>query len=165
MDNDPDMRTRPPIPLLSWEDVKEIIQSGNLALLGRSDDQQAMYNAFRTNLKSEWDTVGDYILATKFGLSVVLNHESGKKVSVRQEITEDRIVAAPNDFPYNFENGIHHVILWKVGSDLLAVEIEEFMEKLKSDVDGLKEIVMYVNPPSLKSVLDVDHAHILYKVS
>jgi hypothetical protein len=158
------VRSRAPIPLLTWVRVKKIIEKGELALLGRSDTQQQEYDAFREGLVHEWDSVGDFILHTKFGIGASINLQSSRKYSHRDEITSSRIVVGPNDFPYNFEPGICHVIVWKIGGDLTTEDINECIQQIKNSNAGLRDLAMYINPPALKSIPDVDHAHILYFV-
>ena len=72
------------------------------------------------------------------------------------------LVLRKNDFPYNL--GRHeHLILWKVeGGGLEEREIEEEVRRLEA---AGEEVVWWINPPQLKSVRDLDHAHVIVRRS
>jgi hypothetical protein len=61
--------------------------------------------------------------------------------------------------------GVGHYILWKIGDPITSEEIQVATNQLMTDANAL-ESASYTNPPQLKSILDVDHAHILihYKI-
>jgi hypothetical protein len=155
-------RSRPPVPLMSWDTIKDIVDSGDLAPLGRSDTQQAVYDDFRSRLNSEWESVSDFVLATKFDIHAEINPSTGKKAARRDEICEDKIVMHRNDFPYHFESGVNHFLIWKIGSQLTAEDVENCVREIWNNTANVKDVITYVNPPHLKSIPDIDHAHILY---
>jgi hypothetical protein len=166
-----------PIP---WNDLQRIIQCDALHLLGRSDPQQLVYQTFNASLKEEWDSAASFLLHSKFGLPVdrsTLTHSpsiiSKKRVSIPQ--TFQTLKLLPNDFPYNFEGGVRHYCLWKIDGlnrevvtpDEIQVAIEELRDIVVSENGCDKESVdtcFYTNPVALKSILDIDHVHILARV-
>ena len=153
------MVDRPSFPMLSWPEVKKIIQDGRLDLLGRSASQQQVYRQFREQLEIEWKSVSDYILCTK--LSYEESSHEGKRVAVRPAEVQTRTVLLENDFPYHFEEGIHHMVLWKLGGEVLPSDIESSIQHLQSIHNSI-DTAVYINPTHLKSILDVEHAHILF---
>lgn len=89
----------------------------------------------------------------------------------RRKDGKTRIVLSLNDFPYYFEEGIEHWVVWKLGGDISTIEIENGkMEILKkadcSNVELINDssvFLHWLNPPELKSLPDVDHIHILFR--
>ena len=97
----------------------------------------------------------------------------------------------PNDYPYYCQEGIDHWIVWKLGKEkITAKEIEYakslIREKDKAAIDKNKmqreqqhqqphqhhqqqqkeqqeDMIHWENPPSLKSLPEIHHIHILYR--
>ena len=149
-------------PMLSWPDVKVIIEDGALEKLGRSADQQCKYVEFRDNLQINWETVTDYLLVSKMDFAKELA-ENGKMRAVRPSTIEIRTILSRNDFSYNFESDIDHFVLWKVGSSLTSDEVLTAAHDIVKELNAV-DFVTYINPPHLKSILDIEHAHILLKL-
>jgi hypothetical protein len=42
-------------------------------------------------------------------------------------------VLLPNDFPYHFDVGIEHYILWKIGANVTDEEVADAARKLKAE--------------------------------
>ena len=82
-----------------------------------------------------------------------------------------QIVLSLNDFPYYFEAGVEHWVVWKLGDPISTIDIENGkMEILRevgcSNVDFINDTSVFLhwlNPPELKSLPDVDHIHILFR--
>lgn len=69
-------------------------------------------------------------------------------------------ILTQNDFPYDFEDGIEHWCVWKLGSDLAEDDISWGMEELRKR--GIyKDVLYWVNSINLKSLPNIDHAHIV----
>ena len=64
-----------------------------------------------------------------------------------------------NDFPYYLEDEIEHWVLWKLG-DLSESDVDWGIAQLRNK-DTYKEILYWINPIHLKSLPDIDHAHIV----
>ena len=164
---------RPPNEVkMTWEEVKHIITQGDLHLLGRSKDQQEVYDTFYNQTKSEWISIADFLLFSKFNYPIIIDEVTGKK-SVKRDGSmiseEEKTRLAPNDFPYYFEEGIEHYIYWKLGSNemniLTETEVEEAAIQLKSKNPSFIDHAIYINPPHLKSIPEIEHAHILFYAS
>lgn len=154
---------RDPIPLLSFEDVKEIIVSGSLEKLGRSEEQQKVYDSFYDNvIVKEWKSGGDYILANKFGAQTEICDARRSVIRPLQGV-KSTVLLLPNDFPYHFEPNISHFILWKLNGAINIEEINAAIEDLKTNLPVL-ESTYYTNPSHLKSIPEIDHAHIVLKI-
>ena len=150
----PDFREEP----LGWRHLSLVVEQGRLELLGRSRAQQQGYRAFAAELGREWASTADFLLCAKLGLPHSLD-EQGRKQAVRPaDLRLLRLLS--NDFPYHFEAGIEHFVLWKCGPEpLTSDEIEEARQRMLEE--GFAETLFYVNPPHLKSILDIDNAHLI----
>ena len=136
-------------------------------MLGRSVEQQTNYDNFRnTVLKVEWQSVSDLILCSKFGMDFVLNAEK-RKAAVKpfaEAFLSPQTLLLPNDFPYFFKADVKHFILWKINGEVEDVDVEASMAQLHS-MHRILDSCVYINPPHLKSILDIEHAHIVFQVA
>jgi hypothetical protein len=148
-------------PMLSWLIIKQIINEGGLEKLGRSLLQHEKYVEFCDQLRLSWNSVTDFIMCSKLSFTQI-TLSNGKWAAERSELIERRSVLIRNDFPYNFEPGIDHYVLWKIGGELELDEVFTFAQQLVNDEKAI-DFATYINPPHLKSILDLDHAHILLK--
>ncbi len=148
--------------MISFSDAKSIIESGCLELLGRSLEQQLQFKVFSEQLKLEWSSSSDYILSTKFGIPIVLNPDETKSVvkPFPPEFQTEKLVLSENQFPYYFEPTVQHFLLWKLNGLITENEIFNAIESLKSSV-VVADFAYYVNPPHLKSMPEIEHAHII----
>jgi hypothetical protein len=101
------------------------------------------------------------------------------------EIKKAQITLVKNDFPYYLEEGIFHYILWKIApassssTTITETEMEDAYEELRAiysleseeghqNEDGEEEGISFlnwVNPLSIKSLPEIEHAHILVKTN
>jgi len=169
---------------LSWPELQTIISAGDLHKLARSEEQEQTYCKARSKIKDEWESIYDYLLCTKF--QFLAEEGAGQKKRSKPTFEEwrsmmklgkndmhnkTRTVLCLNDFPYYFEEGIEHWVVWKLGEDVSIGEIEDGkMEILKEAGCSNKEFINdtsvflhWLNPPELKSLPDVDHTHILFR--
>ena len=176
---------------LTWSELQSIIGANELHKLARSEDQKLTYQKARLKIKSEWESIYDYILCAKFNFPInnddVHNSEKKRskptmeewrsmlKKSGNDKAADDntRIVLSPNDFPYYFDQGIEHWLVWKLGGEINIDEIDSGkMDILKKACCSNMELIHdrsvflhFFNPPSLKSLPDVEHVHILFRRS
>jgi hypothetical protein len=72
-----------------------------------------------------------------------------------------RLVWLDNDYPYALDPCIQHRLLWSTG-ELDVATIEAAIAK---EYDGTRyDCVFFVNPPELKSVIGIEHAHVLCRL-
>lgn len=148
--------------LLQWSELKVIIQDGGLEKLGRSTDEQQKYRKFRDELTTEWKSLSDYVLVTKLGITEIQS-DCRRKAADRSQITGSHSVVLRNDFPYNFASNVEHHVLWKLGSSISKDDIDQAVCQLVRDRNAT-DFAFYTNPVGLKSILDIEHCHILVKV-
>lgn len=111
----------------------------------------------------------------------MMNVQCNKK-AVKSKKRVQRVVAL-NDFPYYFEAEIEHWCLWKLqGSGSDGVDLEEEDGVTEKDIEWarhqldlnkgltfgavenkgeIEDMLYWVNPPHLKSIPGIDHAHII----
>ena len=68
------------------------------------------------------------------------------------------IVMSPNDFPYWFEDGMRHDVIWSSQGVVTETEVHRLAQM---NLPG-REIIWYANPPHLKSVPEIDRVHGAY---
>lgn len=152
---------------LGWEDAAELAQDGSeerLARLKRTDSALARYRAHRAQIEEAWASTSDFLLHKVFGAAT--QPEQGG--SGRQEVgldeeahlaAEGRVAWAPNDFPYDLEPGIGHYVVWSAKGPLSQTELEEVARR---EAPG-RDFATFVNPPGLRSVHRIWHAHVLVR--
>ncbi len=152
---------------MSFADVKKVVSGGNLELLGRSVAQQIQYDEYRNNvLKVEWNSVSDLILCSRFGMEFTLLADNKKmaRKPFTPEFQNPQTRLVRNDFPYYFEDDVLHYILWKINGEVDALDIEKAQGELRAKYEVI-DMVYYINPPYLKSILDVEHAHLVVQIA
>ena len=159
---------------MTFDALKENIATGKLHVLGRTFDQHREYKTFMNKVRSEWSSGSDFILAERIGVPYVIGTD-GKKTVIRSEMLVDprfqgKLFFLENDFPYNFESNMKHFCLWKIGGEINVegsdCEIRGEMAKIGYPAARLNDTwCYYINPPNLKSVHDIDHAHIIIRVN
>lgn len=147
----------------SFSEVEEIVRSGHLEKLGRSSEGQAKYSVYKDLVLQEWKTVGDLVLASRFQLHYDMTNDGKKYVPLPNPSKPiSNLILLENEYPYNFEEGIIHFILWKLDDEVSEDDITQASEDIRSK-HQVENMVHYINPPQLKSVLNVHHAHIVVK--
>jgi len=78
-----------------------------------------------------------------------------KKADTSKTKGTKKLVYMVNDFPYFVESGIEHGIVWSTGK----LCKDEMLALLDEKLPG-KEKLYFINPPSLQSITEVEHAHV-----
>ena len=149
---------------LEWNEVVHIINvEGDLDKLTRSEKQQREYMIYTRRIKEEWRSVMDYVLYTKFGLEKMMDGRDNRwyVYPPLSEITGVHTRIVRNDFPYCFQRNIEHWVLWKIGEDCSESDITAAKDSIRKDLENVRDFIHWINPPHLKSLPEVDHAHIL----
>lgn len=202
----------------TWEELIDIIRiQKDLSLLRRSYEQEEFYQSYREQIKSEWISIHDFILHTKFQfpktekkiVTITKSEEEMKKkkkkrlviagmppcppegyqwttittttkvVAVEEDQKEQKSgfkrIIARNDFPYYFPNHIEHWCVWKlaIGGEgekddngvITREDIEWAKKELRKQKTSNNSVIVdtldWINPPHLKSLPSIDHAHII----
>lgn len=70
-------------------------------------------------------------------------------------------VLVMNDFPYYMKDDIEHWCLWKLGGDDVDDNDMKWAKERLISRNDVVEIMHWINPVHLKSLPDIDHAHIV----
>ncbi|KAG1676542.1 hypothetical protein FOA52_000085 [Chlamydomonas sp. UWO 241] len=152
---------------ITWSEARDWITDGSvgaLAKLQRSRAQLDAYLAFREEqVTSEWESVLDQLTNRLYECDVTLGEGGKKRATVKRAVLdaeEPTIVFGENDFPYNFEPGMTHYVLWATK----PLPRAELNAQIAARLLG-RETLVFVNPPALQSIPALWHAHILARSS
>jgi len=156
---------------LGWEEAAELARDGSeerLSRLKRSESVLARYRERRGEIGEVWASTSDYVLARYFGAAASAALGDGRdggrrRVGSDEEArlaAEGRVVWAPNDFPYDLEPGIAHFVVWSARGELSR---EEVLLLARGEAGPGADLAVFVNPPGLRSVHRVWHAHVLVR--
>ena len=159
-----------------WDELVDIVlHQKDLAKLSRSEEQQYNYELYKQNILLQWDTMTDYVLYTKFPNvftkvdGTLIDSPPQRRWKVHppiESISTKQMALVKNDFPYYMDDNIEHWILWKLGGEAINdVDIENAKQDLCT-YHNLREndFIHWVNPVHLKSIPNIEHAHILGRV-
>ncbi|KAL3942032.1 MAG: hypothetical protein SGARI_000401 [Bacillariaceae sp.] len=157
-------RTKP----FTWEELHQIIViDKDLARLSRSVDEERRYKQEREARLKEYVTIYDHILHSVFQFERKRDAASGKWKAVPPPTDDNRLKSnyttlVKNDYPYFIESDIEHWVLWKLQSEISEEDVIAAIEELKArNGGGNLDVIWWENPPSLKSLPDINHIHIL----
>ena len=149
----------------NWTELVQIIEvEKNLAKLSRSVKQQTEYQIHMRELRRKWSDPHHYILHSKFGFEKrLVKSTDGELWEIYHPISTrtPALHLSLNDFPYYTAPEIYHYVLWKFGGDVSAQEIEQACQQIRNELGDVLDFLHWKNPPHLKSLPDIDHAHIL----
>ncbi|SMN21219.1 similar to Saccharomyces cerevisiae YPL067C Putative protein of unknown function [Maudiozyma saulgeensis] len=103
---------------ITWKDVQEYINSGELYKLRRSKDETIKYRAHKELLKKENISIIDHILhKLNWNLDNLEDLNATKFPNDNDKLKacfsdKDYFKLLPNDFPYMFEPNIIHLLVW-----------------------------------------------------
>ncbi|CAG8502414.1 5483_t:CDS:2 [Ambispora leptoticha] len=175
------------VPLLNWEQVREIIEQGRLELFIREKEVTTEYRRFRKEKIEEYGTIENYVRKkilnwpdlpenpqiSSASLSITVNNslstantDAHEKRPISQyfyaEIPATHYALLENDFPYAIESSIKHFILWSKLA-FTPGSMQEVDRFLRAKFPRNKEWLFFVNLPHLQSVQGVSHAHVFVR--
>ncbi|KAL7561905.1 hypothetical protein ACA910_014278 [Epithemia clementina (nom. ined.)] len=133
--------------------------------LTRNVDQERRYIIASRKIKSEWRSIVDYILCTKFGFEKKIDDNSNRCCSYPplSEFTGIETRLLINDFPYCVVENVEHWILWKIGGSCSEADIEAAKRHLMVEIESAQDVLHWINPPHVQSLPEIDHVHILVR--
>lgn len=149
---------------ITFDDLQSALQNNNYQKLYRSKQDKIIYDEYLKYIKNEWYSSSDIILADVFGFNINIDN-NGRKYVNKSILNEQKIIykVMENKFPYNFDNNIVHYLIWilngTVTQTLLDIGLETIQKQHPHKL--IKNHVHWINPPIAKSILDVEHAHIV----
>ncbi len=142
---------------MNWDEVAVLVATNRFEKLGRLAADLEHYKQKIREYKEEFATVGDYVLHTKFGCGCKIDAEGKKYVHPDDIVQDERFVWAENDFPYALDKKIQHHLLWSTK----PLSKEQLEQIIPQHISTDWEYIYFVNPPTLQTVHNVYHAHIL----
>lgn len=155
---------------ISWDQCAQIIQIGDLRLFRRSPAQLVEYLEAKQNFNKTDGSIAEHILKHR------LHWVNELKPSGDPFLTNPKdIKIIRNDFPYYFEPGIDHLVVWSKTkcpcdpkTEQPIPEIKQRIEKFLDDTFAplgidRKNVMWFKNNGSLQSVPTLEHFHILIK--
>ncbi|ORX90294.1 hypothetical protein K493DRAFT_318091 [Basidiobolus meristosporus CBS 931.73] len=135
-------------PLLTWELIRNRIETDSVHLLRRSLNAERKYRDWIVKIKEEYGSTDVYV----------------QQVALGWQDSEGRTVKGPdykfvpNDFPYNMEEGLSHWVFWYRKD----YSLEDIKRILQHELPG-KEFQFFINPKARQSVKTVSHAHVMFR--
>ncbi|KAK9720700.1 hypothetical protein K7432_003978 [Basidiobolus ranarum] len=135
-------------PLLTWELIKDRIETDSVHLLRRTLAEEEKYRNWTNKVKEEYGSMDVYIQQISLGWQ----DSEGRPI----EGPEYKFL--PNDFPYNLDKGISHWVFW-YRKDYSLEELERIIQRELPD----KDFLFFINPTTTQSVRTVSHAHVMFR--
>lgn len=164
----------------SWVDLRRLISSNQLDELKRWPSALKAYLAWTAHVKEKYGSVMTYLLQQRLPWEPLEDATGALRFDVRSTTPfadpGDYLILR-NDWPYAFEPGIRHIVVWlkqrlpvdadgalnDEGRSLVDDFIRrEFREKAGELEDGSK-IIWFKNTTNLQSVRSLEHVHVLVR--
>lgn len=170
----PDASAVSPPP--TWEMLEDVITTNTLHRLGRSPPDLVIYKLYMASVREEWWSLSDFIAAEKFGTLFKRVEEERErdgvkamKYAISPTLNDndfgETVSLHKNDFPYHTPPNVEHLVLWVLNRGVTENDLEEAKGKLKAGSQEGEQLdfLTWTNPPELKSVPEIDHAHLLVR--
>ncbi|KAM3162909.1 hypothetical protein ACU8KH_03175 [Lachancea thermotolerans] len=165
--------------MLSWDQILDLIASGELQELKRTPRVAELYQQYRAELAAQHTTVVDAVIDRKLrwdrcelaALDARLPTAEARAAAMLSDPALYKLL--PNDFPYDFDPRVFHLVLWsKVRIPLYKHHgsretVPAVYDKIQSFLSaklrphGVRNFAWFINYPHLQSVKAVSHIHIL----
>lgn len=161
---------------ITWQRVQELIKTNDIHLLYRTPENLVKYRKWKQHMKDTNMDLATYLLVHE--LKWCAPGESIKESRNKMLTREEDVKILINDFPYNFEEGVVHLVVWsKVGmkpdpkSELGDIPlttkriIGKYVEKTFHDKLGIsmQDLCWFKNYAKLQSVRAISHVHVLVR--
>ncbi|EME45764.1 hypothetical protein DOTSEDRAFT_171351 [Dothistroma septosporum NZE10] len=161
---------------ITWDNLKEII--GILENLKRLPSDLRRYLAWSHNIKRQYGGITPFVIQERLHWTPLTSTPPTFQHSSRIPFEDPRDYAIlRNDWPYGFEAGITHLVVWsktpievdRERGDVTEESrrgIEEFVKRTFTGALGADRedrVLWFKNWVSLQSVRGVDHVHVLVR--
>ena len=151
---------------ISFKNLKHVIKNSSFNDLYRSKKLKIIYDLYLDRISKEWRSSADIILHDVFGYDK-LKDDKGINYINKLQISNTEFIfrVTKNKFPYNFENTMAHYLIWTLNGKITPQLINTSLQIIQDENKGklIKKHIYWTNPQSVKSILDVEHAHIVVK--
>jgi hypothetical protein len=164
----------------SWSNLHHLISIDQLDELKRWPSSLKAYLAWTAHVKMKYGSVMAYLLQRRQFWDPIMDDTGALKFDVRSATpfeNEEDYKILRNDWPYGFEPGIHHIVVWlkhrlpvdaegalnEEGKSLVQKFVKsEFRQKANEQEEGQK-IIWFKNTTNLQSVRSLEHVHVLVR--
>jgi hypothetical protein len=148
---------------LEFAAIKLLIRSGQLHRLTRSERGKLAYEEHKRKISQHWATMADYLLSSKFCLPTTAGPDGKLRADRNHHTKRETLLLVPNDFPYDLETDCRHYVLWKLDGSVALADVDDAVQQLQR-LYRMVDYAHWINPGALKSVREIDHAHIVFAV-
>jgi hypothetical protein len=155
-----------PMRPLTYEEVDELASNRQRCKIKRCVTIEEQYNQFCQQICKEWQSVSDFILFQKMGITTTTNIDNNKKkidiLSYNSHL--DKVYYQENEFPFNTESDILQYVVWKVGTTIHESDIIEIVDKLRVNIQKQFSQYVYIDNDREVTGSEVRSATIFIKV-
>lgn len=175
---------------ITWPQLKSYIYNHQLEQLKRYPSQLRLYMSWCRDIKEAYGSVTNFILQERVGWEPLPSSQpdAAPKFAYKDSVPfADRsdFKVLVNDWPYGFEDGITHIVVWLKttvpaepetgvitddGARLVETFVDRYFVRRMRDVGLLKEgessgnaVMWFKNWIKLQSVRAVEHVHVLVR--
>ena len=148
--------------LIQCNDLIEWLEQGQKTLLWRDEQCAQRYIEHQKLVDRDYRSINDFIRIHYLKWDKHFDENLRKFIAKSSSNSIREPIFTPNDFPYHLAETIQHWLIW---FDPKPEQIETVIQNLvdrefpKAKFDRLT----FVNPPRLRSVSDVFHAHVFVR--
>jgi hypothetical protein len=144
---------------LQWNDLIKWLENGQKTLLWRDEQCAKRYIEHQQIIFKEYRTINDFIRIHYLKWDTGFDQISQKRFAIPSLKSIQEPLLTPNDFPYYLVKNIQHWLIW---CDPKPKEPEKIIEEILNKNFPCEKFdrLSFVNPPRLRSVSDVFHAHV-----
>jgi hypothetical protein len=147
---------------LEWNDLIKWIDNGQKTLLWRNEEHAQRYIKHQELVSKNYRSINDFIRIHYLKWDVDIDKSTEKRIAIPSLNSIKEPLLTPNDFPYYLVNGIQHWLIW---CDPIPKEPIKIIEQILNKEFPCEKYdrLSFINPPRLRSVSDVFHAHIFIR--
>lgn len=164
----------------SWASLRHLISTGRLDVLKRWPSALKAYLAWTAHVKEKYGSVTAYLLQQRLFWEPLEDSTGALRFEARSAVPfadpEDYLILR-NDWPYAFEHGIRHIVVWlkqrlpvdaegalnEEGRRLVTDFVRREFRQNAGEVEEGSKILWFKNTTNLQSVRSLEHVHILVR--
>jgi hypothetical protein len=144
---------------LEWNDLIKWLENGQKILLYRDEQCAQRYIEHQKFVSKEYRSINDFIRIRYLKWDIDFDKSIQKHIAIPSLKSIKEPLLTLNDFPYYLVKDIQHWLIW---CDPKPKEPKKIIEQVlnKNFPYEIFERISFINPPRLRSVSDVFHAHV-----
>lgn len=144
---------------IEWNDLIQWLADGQKTSLWRDANGAQRYIEHQKAVDRDYRSINDFIRINYLKWNSTIDTNSKKRIAVPSPTSIPGPLLTPNRFPYYLAQGIEHWLIW---CDPKPLEPESVIRKvIDHEFPSDKfDRISFINPPRLRSISDVFHAHI-----